>query len=67
LLPDIFPRTTRLEGGNPRRQCGCKFSFAPTPGRMPNVDKGTFYVEAMLGYSTFSVQKTRVALVRKGD
>ena len=38
--PFVFPRKTRLSGGIPRGHCHCKCSFAPKPGRRPNVDKG---------------------------
>ena len=42
LIPNFFPRKTRLAGGIPRgSHCHCKFSFIPKPGRKPNLDKGT--------------------------
>ena len=42
--PNIFPRKTHLAGGIPLgSHCHCKFSLIPTPGRKPNLDKGTLY------------------------
>ena len=44
LIPNTFPRKTRLAGGIPQgSHCHCKFSFIPKPGRKPNLDKGTLY------------------------
>ena len=64
--PNIFPRKTRLAGGIPRgSHCHCRFSFIPTPGRKPNLDKRTLYKRGWVVRLSVP-HKPRVNLARKG-